>query len=181
MRKNLDPNLRPEKQHTLPKQRSLERPHAGQGRARSTRKRPDPINHAINQPSNLSQEIPGRTKIETWKTNHVHTTDPAHSINNADDRIVNNKPLIPDAPFHPGPVLGPPRKQNVTHDRSSQKIQNINSDINFEFEENSLFQEGVISEMFQRLDKLFFQEPIELGNLVDKGYLVINIYQSKRT
>ena len=58
MRKNLDPNLKPEKQHTLPKQGSLERPHIGQGRAGSKRKRPDPINHAINQASNLSQEIP---------------------------------------------------------------------------------------------------------------------------
>ena len=54
MRKNLDPNQRPEKQNTLPKQGSLERPHVGQGRAKSKRKRPDPINHAINQPSNLS-------------------------------------------------------------------------------------------------------------------------------
>ena len=67
MRKNLDPNLRPEKQHTLPKQGSLERPHLGQGRARSKRKRPDPINHAINQPSNLSQEIPGKTKKKQEK------------------------------------------------------------------------------------------------------------------
>ena len=62
MRKNLDPNLRPEKQHTLSKQGNLERPHIGQGRAGSKIKRPDPINHAINQASNLSQEIPGRTK-----------------------------------------------------------------------------------------------------------------------
>ena len=35
VKKNLDPNQRPEKQHTLPKQGSLERPHIGQGRARS--------------------------------------------------------------------------------------------------------------------------------------------------
>ena len=68
MRKNLDPNQRPEKQHTLPKKESLERLCVGQGRPRSKRKRPDPINHAINQPSNLSQEIPGRTEIETRKT-----------------------------------------------------------------------------------------------------------------
>ena len=105
MRKNLNPNLRPEKQHTLPKQGSLERPHVSQGRARSKRKRPDPINHAINQPSNLLQEIPVRTKIETRKTNHMYYTDPTHSINNVDDRIANNNPLMPDAAFHPGPIL----------------------------------------------------------------------------
>ena len=96
VKKNLDPNQRPEKQHTLPKQGSLERPHIGQGRARSKRKRPDPINQAINQPSNLSQEIPGRTKIETRKTNWVHSTDPTHSINNINGRMVNNNPFMPD-------------------------------------------------------------------------------------
>ena len=48
VKKNLDPNQRPEKQHTLPKQGSLERPCIGQGRAGSKRKRPDPINQAIN-------------------------------------------------------------------------------------------------------------------------------------
>ena len=34
VRKNLDPNLRPEKQHTFPKQGNLGRPHIGQWRAR---------------------------------------------------------------------------------------------------------------------------------------------------
>ena len=105
MIKNLDPNLRPEKQHTLPKQGSLERLHIGQGRAGSKRKRPDSINHTINQASNLSQEIPGRTKIETKKkTNHMHSTDLTCSINNANDKMANNNPLIPDVAFHPGPV-----------------------------------------------------------------------------
>ena len=33
MGKNLDPNLKPEKQHTIPKQGSMARPHIGQGRA----------------------------------------------------------------------------------------------------------------------------------------------------
>ena len=36
--KNLDPNLKPEKQHTISKQGSMERPHIGQGRAGSRRK-----------------------------------------------------------------------------------------------------------------------------------------------
>ena len=33
MRKNLDPNLKPEKQHAMPKNGSMEKPHIGQGRA----------------------------------------------------------------------------------------------------------------------------------------------------
>ena len=87
----------------------------------------DPINHAVDQPSNLSQEIPGRTKIETRKMNHVHSTDPTHSINNADDRIANNNPLMPDAAFHPGPILRPPPNlsSKIQYMSKVHKIQKI--------------------------------------------------------
>ena len=81
MRKNLDPNLKPEKHHAMPKNGSMERPCMGQGRAGSRRKRPEPINQSINKASNLSQKIPGRTEIETRKTNNVHSKDLTHSIN----------------------------------------------------------------------------------------------------
>ena len=105
----MNPNLRPEKQHTFPNKVNLVRPCRGQGRAESKRKKPDPINQAINKPSNLSQEIPGRTKIETRKINSVHTTS----------NVVNNNPFIPDVPFHPDPLLRPkhPIKQNVTPEK----------------------------------------------------------------
>ena len=52
--KSLNPNLRPEKQHAIPKQGKSERPQMGQGRAGSKRRKPDPISQAINQPSNVS-------------------------------------------------------------------------------------------------------------------------------
>ena len=105
----------------------------------------------------------------------MHSTDPAHSINNVDDKMVNNNPFIPDTPFHPGPILRPPIKpikQNMTHDQSSQNVQDNNRNINFDFEENSPFQEGIMSETFQRPDKLFFQEPKELGDFINKGNFV---------
>ena len=160
----MNPNLSPEKQHTFPNKGNLERPHIGQGRAGSKRKKPDPINQAINRPSNLSQEIPGRTKIETRKTNSVHTT------NNA----VNNNPFIPDGPFHPDLLLRPkhPIKQNLTPEQNSQNEQNINPNISFDFKENSPFQEGVMSETFKRLDKSSFQNPKELGDIIDKGNFI---------
>ena len=67
MGKNLDPNLKPEKQHAISKQGSMERLHIGQGRVGMRRKRPDPINQVINQPSNLSQRIPGRNRNRNRK------------------------------------------------------------------------------------------------------------------
>ena len=48
----------------------------------------------------------------------------------------------------------------------------INPNIYFDFEENSQFQEGIMSETFQRLDESFFQDPKELGNLINKGNFV---------
>ena len=171
MGQNLDPNLKPEKQHIIPKQGNKERLCIGQG---SKRKRP----------SNLSQKIPGRTEIETRKTNHVHTKDLMHSINNASGKMTNNNPLIPDVSFHLGPVYrSPPKpiKQDVMHPQSSQSSTNIgNYNPNFDFKENSPFQEGIMSETFQRSGKYFFQELKELGNLIYKGNL-IHKYLPKQT
>ena len=154
----------------------MERPQIGQGRARSKRKKPDPINQAINQPLNLSQEIPGRTKIETRKTNRVHIT------NNLNERMVNNNLFIPDIPFHLDPLLRPkhPIKQNKTCGQNSQNVQDISPNINFDFKENSPFQEGIMSETFQRPDKSFLQNPKELGDLIHKGNF-IHKYLPKQT
>ena len=82
---------------------------------------------------------------------------------------------MPDAPFHPNPLLRPPVKpikQNMTHNQNSQNVRDISPNINFDFEENSPFQEGIMSETYQRLDKTFFQEPKELGDVINKGNFV---------
>ena len=98
-----------------------------------------------------------------------------HTTNNA----VNNNPFIPDVPFHLDLLLRPrhPFKQNLTPEQNEQ---NINPNINFYFKENSPFQEGVMSETFQRLDRTFFQNPKELGDIIDKGNL-IHKYVTKQT
>ena len=63
-----------------------------------------------------------------------------------------------------------PRSQESSQSPSS--VENINPDINLDFEENLLLHEGVISETFQRLDKSFFQDPKELNNLINTGNLI---------
>ena len=63
---------------------------------------------------------------------------------------------MPDVPFHLDPFLTPPKqsiKQSMTCDPNSQKVPDINPNINFDFKDNSPFQEGVMSETFQRPDK----------------------------
>ena len=62
---------------------------------------------------------------------------------------MHTKPLIPDVSFQPGLTYRPPPKpirSNVPRSQeSSSSVGNINPDINLDFEENSPFQEGVMS------------------------------------
>ena len=62
-----------------------------------------------------------------------------------------------DVPFHLDLLLRTPKQQPVKQN-IPQNIQEINPNpkINLDFEENSPFQEGIMSETFQRLDKSFF-------------------------
>ena len=64
--RNLDPNIKPEKQHANPIKGSVEKPCGGQGRT-GLRRSLSPINQTIISPSALSQKIAGKTKIETRK------------------------------------------------------------------------------------------------------------------
>ena len=145
MRKNFDPNIKLEKQHANAMKGSVLKPCIGQGRVGLKRKRSDPINQAINPPSELSQKIPGETKIETGKTNLVHSKDPTHTLNNVDAGVMHTKPLIPDVPFHPGPRYRLPPKpirSNIPlSQESSPSVDNIKLDVNLDFEENSPYQE----------------------------------------
>ena len=144
----------------------------GQGRAGSKRRKPDPINQAINQPSDVSQGIPGRTKIVTGKTNSIHST------NSRSDRLINNNSFMPDVPLHPDLLLGPPKHQPIKKN-IKQNIQENSPNINFDFEENSPLQEGTMSETFQRPDKSFFQNQKELGHLINKENLIHKYLQKQ--
>ena len=119
MRKNLDPNILPEKHHANPIKGSIEKPCIGQRRA-GLRRRSAPINQTIIPPSGLSQKIPGETKIETRKTNCVNSTDPTHSINMGEG-MTHTRPLIPDVPFHQGSTYRPPPKPIRSNTPRSQE------------------------------------------------------------
>ena len=110
VRKNLDPNILPEKQHANSIKGSIEKPCIGQGMAGLRRRRPSPII----KPSELSQKKPGETKIETRKTECVNSTAPMYFIN-SDEGMTHTRSLIPDVPYHPGPTYRPPPKLIRSH------------------------------------------------------------------
>ena len=126
----LDPNLRPEKQHTMPKKGITEKLHIGQGRA-GLRRKPEPDH--INQPSDVTKRISERSKIATGKTNSPQHTNGMH-----------DKSFPPDVLLHPDPLHKPLPKQ-----KNAVSPINQNTGINLDIEENSPFQEGIISETIQ--------------------------------
>ena len=144
-----------------PQKGVTERPHIGQGRAGLRRKHePD----CIDQPSDVTRRIPERSKIATGKTNNLQHTSTMH------DRGINSdKSFSPDVLLHLDPLCTPLTKhQNV--DKPFPTNQDIS--INLDIEENSPFQEGIISETIQRLDKTYFQNQKRLKDIIDMGNLI---------
>ena len=69
-----------------------------------------------------------------------------HSVNNVDKGMTHTTLLIPDVPFHPGPNYRPPSKpirlkmpRSQESSQGSPSVENINTDINLDFEEHSPF------------------------------------------
>ena len=159
VRKKLDPNIRPEKQHALPKKGVTERLHIVQGRAVLRRK---PEADHITQSSDVTRRILEKSKIATGKTNN-----PQHISATHDGGINNDKSFPPDVPLLSYPLHEPlQKKQNIT------SLNDQKTKINLDIEENSLFQEGVILELIQRPDKSFFQNPRKLKDVINTDNLI---------
>ena len=79
-----------------------------------------------------------------------------------------------EIPTYPDPVnRHHPKPEKLPIPDISKGLLDIDQELNMmDFEHNSLFQEGVISEMYQRPDKSYFQEPEELESLINTGRLV---------
>ena len=159
VRKKLDPNMRPEKQHALPKKGVTERPCIGQGRAGLRRK---PEADHITQSSDVTRRILERSKIATGKTNN-----PQHISTVCDRGINNDKSFPPDVPLLLYPLHEPlQKKQNITSPNDQK------TEINLDIEENSPFQEGVILELIQRPDESFYQNPRKLEDIINTDNLI---------
>ena len=70
----------------------------------------------------------------------------------------------------------PPRPPDLNE---NQKIL-MDSDINTDLEENSLYQEVISPETYERPDKSYIREPPELGELLDTS-IVVQKFLPKQT
>ena len=160
----MDPNIPPEKQNDRPIKGNKilqEKPLIGQGRAGMIRRTLKENSWSI------------KNRNENNKPSRFH--NPCTRITNSNVEETCRRPLVKDIPFYPDPTYRPPpipvRTPTPGSSESSEST-DINPEINIDFEENSPFQAGVISEIYQRPTKYFFQEPWELEGLVNTGNLM---------
>ena len=197
--KGLDPHVQPGKQRPLPSlpihsidkglpTHPIPKPRIGQGRAGLRRK------VKTHQPISLSQQSPAQPI-----TKHVQKTvmplpestaqsqidvlpqpvsiplplcqpvDPTSIVTQIGPKI-QHRP----SPQYPDPYTRPPqRPPDVTDPLDSWKdLLDNDSDRNVDIEENSPFQEGIISEIYERPDTSYVQEPQELKDLIDTTKLI---------
>ena len=77
------------------------------------------------------------------------------------------------APFYPDPLMKPPSRPPDKIVQNNRQINlDLDMEINKDFEENSPYQEGIISKIYQRPDKSQLVEPPELADLVDTDKIV---------
>ena len=148
-RKRLDPHKIPEKQLQPIIGLDVERkPRLGQGRARVRRKALPP-----------SYARPGTSESKPI------------IISNGIDPIT-PKPIIeiPRSDILP-PYLVPQSRPPPKPPDQLPKSQEVDSS-KIEIEENLPFQESITSEVYERPDKSYFQEPIELKDLIDTNNIV---------
>ena len=95
--------------------------------------------------------------------------DPTHIIQPIGPKIQHR----PSPPYHDPYARPPPRPPGITNLIDSWKgLLDTDLDRNIDIEENSPFQEGIISETYKRPDTSYVQEPYELKDLIDTSKLV---------
>ena len=167
--------------HPIPK------PRIGQGRAGLRRKckasQPIPLpkemaaqpitTHVPKAALSLPEPIvQSQENVQTW--HHIplpqhQPVDPTHIIQPIGPKIQHRS----SPPYHDPYARPPPRPPDVTNLIDSQKdLLDNDLDRNIDIEENSPFQEGIISETYERPDTSYVQEPYELKGLIDTTKLI---------
>ena len=149
-RKRLDPHRIPEKQIQPTVGLDVDRnPRIGQGRAGVRRKAPPLLD--LKQGASAPKPIV------------------------IDDEIESKRPIsimeIPRSDMVPPYLVQPLRPPPKPPDDLSKK-QETKESLKIEIEENSPFQESIISEVYERPDKSYFQEPTELKDLINTNNIV---------
>ena len=194
--KSLDPHMQPDKQKSFPIQtvnkgmptHPIPKPRIGQGRARLRRKvkalqpitSPHPLpaqpitEHdsrtvvPLPEPTNQSQSHE-QSQILLRPLSQHHPIDPTHIPQQIGPKIQHR----PTPSYYDPYARPPPKPPDISDPLDSWKdLLDNDLDRKVEIEENSPFQEGIISEIYERPDISYVQEPQELKDLIDTTKLI---------
>ena len=195
--KGLDPHVQPGKQKSFPIQtvnkgmptHPIPKPRIGQGRAGIRRKVKAPLPIAsphllpiqpitehdsrtampLPEPTNQSQS---HVQSQIWprQLSQHHPIDPAQIPQQIGPKIQHR----PTPSYHDPYSRPPPKPPDISDPLDNRKdLLDNDSDRKIEIEENSPFQEGIISEIYERPDNSYVQEPQELTDLIDTTKLIL--------
>ena len=176
--------------HPIPK------PRIGQGRAGLRRKvraplpieslHPLPVQPITEHDSRTAMPLPEPTnhsqshvqsQILPRQLSQHHLIDPAQIPQQIGPKIHHR----PTPSYHDPYTRPPPKPPDISDPLDSRKdLLENDSDRKVEIEENLPFQEGIISEIYERPDNSYVQEPQELTDLIDTTKL-IQKYLPKQT
>ena len=131
---------------------------------------------SLSEPTNQSQSHV-QSQILPRPLSQHHPIDPAHIPQQIGPKIQHR----PTPSYHDPYARPPPKPPDISDPLDSQKdLLDNDLDRKVEIEENSPFQEGIISEIYERPDNSYVQEPQELTDLIDTTKL-IQKYLPKQT
>ena len=194
--KGLDPHVQPGKQKSFPIQtvnkgmptHPIPKPRIGQGRAGLRRKvntlQPIPLPHQLPtqpitkhvqkavvplpEPTNQLQSHV-QSQILPRQLSQHHLIDPTHIPQQIGPQIQH----WPTPSYHDPYARPPPKPPDISDPLDSRKdLLDNDSDRKVEIEENLPFQEGIISEIYERPDNSYMQEPQELTDMIDTTKLI---------
>ena len=107
-------------------------------------------------------------------TQSQETVTTEHTSSNQTDMRQPIGPRIEtrQVPFYPNLNLRPPPRLPYLKENRRDFSSGLDTETNVDFEENSPYQEGIVSKTYERLDKSYIKEPPELKDLIDITKLV---------
>ena len=147
------------------------RPKLGRGRAGMRHKMPQPVT----APTAVTSKSPKIPTIQNVTKDNTNFPIPKPLIPNETETITGKKILGKnrEQPFYTDPIYRPPpRPPDNLRSNCPETESDTKPKIDIEFEENSPHQEGIILEVYQRLNKFYLQEPQDLESLINTQNLV---------
>ena len=177
--KDINPDIKPERQ-ILKSQNLANKPKLGQDKEslRSEMKVPAQAQMQVQ----IKHENQMRTDSNETKTRPTNALTKQTTVRCTEQEPVSdvipkhiNKPTVTEMkfPIYQDPLMKLlPRLPDVKIQDDRKINLDLNLEINKDFEENSPYQEGIISEIYQRPDRSQLLEPPELTDLVDTNNIV---------